>query len=506
MVAKTFTLTNYTAAPITINEIEFESVSGIPHVADLSNFGGYLAGATSFTSNSTYPTVNVLYVSDTSPVTKLYASHTGTTLVVNNTTGITSGYILSGNGYTSGQTVATVVSSTNLLISAAPTTPPTVGQGITFSTSSITLVVDSTSGISNGFIASGNGYTLDQTVVSVDSVNQLTMSDFPNGTPTVGGTISFRNPNPIGTIAAGASIPFTLDYTTSLLEVSTNTARVNVITASGTEIVRTAIVLSTTPQPDPGLFFDPDNPLISVPPETTTGGTADGTTDGGGGGGGGICFVGDALVTLLDDTVVPINTLKVGDKVFNFDKTVVNTVTFIEQGSALDYEYLYAPYKEKPFATINHPLYINGKLSSLDPAQTSFFYPWLDRAEKLEDYTVEAATDKPVYNLWVDGDGTYIVNNYGTTSIIGDGGLLRLASEAGYITKSRVTEILLQFTKEGSSTVLGAYLVNKYFGKLNIKFVNSLMGTIFKDKDQYTLLQKITSGIFKVVGLLSTRK
>jgi hypothetical protein len=506
MVAKTFTLTNYTASPITINEIEFESVAGIPHVADLSNFGGYLSGSTSFTNNSTYPTVNVLYVSDTSPVTKLYASHTGTTLVVNNTTGIASGYVLSGNGYTSGQTVATVVSATNLLISAAPTFAPTVGQGITFSTSSIILVVNSTAGISNGFVASGNGYTLDQTVVSVDSVNQLTMSALPNGTPTIGGTISFRNPTPIGTIAAGASIPFTLDYTTSLLEVSTNTARVNVITASGTEIVRTAIVLSTTPQPDPGLFFDPDNPLISVPPETTTGGTADGTTDGGGGGGGGICFVGDALVTLSDNTAVPINMLKVGDKVFNFDKTSVNTVTFIEQGSALDYEYLYAPYNEKPFATINHPLYINGKLLSVDPTQTSFFYPWLDRADKLEDYTVEAATDKPVYNLWVDGDGTYIVNNYGTTSIIGDGGLLRLASEAGYITKERVTEILLKFTKDGSATVLGAYLVNKYFGNLNIKFVNRLMGTIFKDKDQYKLLQKITSGIFKVVGLLSTRK
>jgi hypothetical protein len=442
MVAKTFTLTNYTASPITINEINFESAAGIPHVADLSNFGGYLSGSTSFTGISTYPTVNVLYVSDTSPVTKLYSTHTGATLTVNNTTGIASGYVLSGNGYTSGQTVVNVLSSTNLQTSAPPTTPPTLNQGITFSTSSVRLIVNNTAGISNGFIASGNGYTLNQSVVSVDSASQLTMSALPNGTPTVGGTISFRNPTPIGTIAAGASIPFTLDYTTSLLEISTNTARVNVVTAAGTEIVRTGIVLSLTPQPDPGLFFDPDNPLISVPPETTTdGGTTDGTTDGGGGGGG-ICFVGDALVTLSDNSVIPINMLKVGDKVFNFDKTLVNTITFIEQGSALDYEYLYAPYKEKPFATVNHPLYINGKLSSIDPTQTSFFYPWLEQAEKLEDYTVEAATDKPVYNLWVDGDGTYIVNNYGTTSIIGDGGLLRLASEAGYITKERVTEIL----------------------------------------------------------------
>ena len=506
MVAKTFTLTNYTAAPITINEIEFESVAGIPHVADLSNFGGYLSGATSFTDNSTYPTVDVLYVSDTSPVTKLYSTHTGATLTVNNTTGIAAGYAMSGNGYTSGQTVVTVLSPTTLQTSALPNSSPTPNQGITFTTSSIQLIVNSTAGISNGFVASGNGYTLDQSVVSVDSVNQLTMSALPNGTPTSGGTISFRNPSPIGTIAAGASIPFTLDYTTSLLEISTNTAQVNIITVSGTEIVRTAIVLSTTPQPDPGLFFDPDNPFISVPPDTTTGGTADGSTDGGGGGGGGICFVGDTLVTLSDRTCIPINMLKVGDKVFNFDKTSVNTVTFIEQGSALDYEYLYAPYKEKPFATVNHPLYINGKLSSVDPDQTAFFYPWLGQAEKLEDYNVEAATDKPVYNLWVDGDGTYIVNDYGTTSIIGDGGLLRLAAESGYLTKDRVTEILLKFTKDGSATVLGAYLVNKYFGNLNIKFVNRLIGTIFKDKDQYKVLQQITSGIFKVVGLLSTRK
>jgi hypothetical protein len=34
-----------------------------------------------------------------------------------------------------------------------------------------------------------------------------------------------------------------------------------------------------------------------------------------------------------------------------------------------------------------------------------------------------------VYNLWVTGDGTYIVNGYGTHSIMFDGGWMRLAYE-----------------------------------------------------------------------------
>jgi hypothetical protein len=158
-----------------------------------------------------------------------------------------------------------------------------------------------------------------------------------------------------------------------------------------------------------------------------------------------------------------------------------------------------------PFATINHPLYIDGKLSSVDTEQTMFFYPWLGKTEQIKDYNLEEASDKPVYNLWVDGDGTYRVNDYGTTSIIGDGGLLRLAAEAGYITKERITEILMQFTQQGSSTVLGAFLVNKYFGKLNVSVLTKIMGIVFRSKDSYTTLQSVTSSIFKVVGFLSKR-
>lgn len=507
MVAKTFTLTNYSASSVTVNEINFESAAGIPHTANLSNFGGYLSGATAFTGVSTYPTTDALYVSDTSPVTKLYVSHTGTTLVVNDTSGIAAGYDVSGNGYTSGQTVDNVVSATWLLISGPPTFLPTVGQGITFSTSVPVLTVDDTTDILAGYIASGNGYTLDQSVVSVDGPTTLTMSSFPNGTPSPGGTINFRNPAPIGSIAPGASIPFTLDYTTGLSTESTNTARVNIVTTVGTEIVRTAIVLSTTPQPDPGLFFDPDNPLISVPPETTTdGGSTDGTTDtGGGGGGGGICFTGDTLVTLEDGSESYLKNIEVGDRILNRDRSSVNTVMFVEQGSALDYKFLYAPDNGAPFATVNHPLYIESKLSSVDPAQTENFYPWLGKITQLSSFNLEAATDKPVYNLWVDGDGTYIVNGYGTTSIIGDGGLLRLCAEAGYLTKERITEILMQFTEKGSTTVLGAYLVNKYFGKLNIKIVNKIMSTIFNDKNTYKVLQSLITKMFNVVGIIAKR-
>jgi hypothetical protein len=289
-----------------------------------------------------------------------------------------------------------------------------------------------------------------------------------------------------------------------LLEESTNTSQVNIVTAAGTEIIRTAVVLSLTPQPDPGLFFDPDNPLISVPPETSTpgSGTTDGTVNTGGGGGGGICFTANTKVELEDGSKISIDRIVVGDRVYNYNKTSVNTVMFIESASAIDYEYLYAPGNNTPFATINHPLYINNELYSTDPKQTKEFYPWLEDARQIKDYRIEKATDKPVYNLWVDGDGTYRVNQYGTTSIIGDGGLLRVCAEQGLISHDRITELLIQYTKAGPDTVLGAYTVNKYFGKLNIKILNRILARIFKTNKSHLWLQKAITMLFKTVGVI----
>jgi hypothetical protein len=68
-----------------------------------------------------------------------------------------------------------------------------------------------------------------------------------------------------------------------------------------------------------------------------------------------------------------------------------------------------------------------------------------------------------VYNLWTDGDGTYTVNGYGTTSIIGDGGVLRLCVDRNTITPEIASDLIIKFVEAGKNTTYGPYS-----GKQNI--------------------------------------
>ena len=62
----------------------------------------------------------------------------------------------------------------------------------------------------------------------------------------------------------------------------------------------------------------------------------------------------------------PISEVIVGDYVMNKDKTEANKVVFVEKMSASDKE-LYSPKSdEKPFATKNHMLYVDGKWVNAD--------------------------------------------------------------------------------------------------------------------------------------------
>ena len=295
MAAKNFTLYNYsTTSTATLNQITFQTPAGIQHIADLSAFGGYLSGASAFTGTGTFPFEPALYQSDTRPENAVYAAHYNTAsnffLIVDSTTRIQPSWVASGNGYTSGQSVLAVTSGTWLQMSAAPTFSPTIGQAILFSTGTIQLTVDSTTGISAGFVAVGNGYSIDQTVVSVVSGSVLQMSAYPNGTPSIGGTINFENRSPIGTLPPGGSIPFSIDHTTSLTSIGTYTAQVNIIgniNGPKTKVVRNAIVLSTVPVADPGnIFFDPGGGGGDGPSPPCSDDASVSCSAGGGGGGG----------------------------------------------------------------------------------------------------------------------------------------------------------------------------------------------------------------------------
>jgi hypothetical protein len=72
--------------------------------------------------------------------------------------------------------------------------------------------VSSNSGVSPGWIATGNGYN-GQTAVSFSSTNYIIMSDGPSGGTTPGSTVTFVSDQPVLTLAAHSSSTFTARYT-----------------------------------------------------------------------------------------------------------------------------------------------------------------------------------------------------------------------------------------------------------------------------------------------------
>jgi hypothetical protein len=210
------------------------------------------------------------------------------------------------------------------------------------------------------------------------------------------------------------------------------------------------------------------------------------------------CFTEETMVCLADGEEVPISQIKVGDKVFNHDKTQINTVVYFESANASDFQNLYSPtYNIEPFATSNHPLYTNGGLTAVDPDKNYDSYPWLGKNKPFAIVNIVDSTDEKVYNLWVDGDGTYIVNGYGTTSIIGDGGFMRYAYEQGLLTNENINELLYRYSNSGKDINYGAYLTSIILGKINSKILNKLVAnSLIKWK-----LGKVVCNItFKIVG------
>ena len=218
-------------------------------------------------------------------------------------------------------------------------------------------------------------------------------------------------------------------------------------------------------------------------------------------GGGGDCFTEDSFVIMADGTLKKISEIQVGEYVMDRLHSKANQVKFIEKVIDTTWESLYSPNPNlKPFATINHPLYYEGRLSSVFPEKTQNLYPWLGAIHKINTNTIEPTKGDIVYNLWVDGDGTYIVNGYGTTSIMMDGGLLRIAYERGYLSHEEVMNLVLEFTTDTSNMQLGAYIVNGVVAKLNIDSLFRFFAWISR-KPKTNLLRKTVVGIMRCASI-----
>ena len=199
----------------------------------------------------------------------------------------------------------------------------------------------------------------------------------------------------------------------------------------------------------------------------------------GGGGGGVPCFTSDARVLMWPATPNcgdlierPISEIKVGDYVINKDRTSNNKVTFIEKHdpNSKDPD-LYSPRENiPPFATINHPLFVDGEWVAVDVD----LYPWLEKQRPLRNANIEETGDRKLYNIWLSGDGTYNVNGFGTHSIMFDGGFMKNCFVQGLLTHDEVMILMKKYTYDKTNLVKGAFLLNKLFGKINLKLLNRL--------------------------------
>ena len=106
-----------------------------------------------------------------------------------------------------------------------------------------------------------------------------------------------------------------------------------------------------------------------------------------------------------------------------------------------------------PFATINHPLFVDGEWVAVDVDT----YPWLEKQRPLRDTQTEPSGERKLYNLWVSGDGTYIVNGFGTHSIMYDGGFMQNAFTQGIMNQDEVMKLMRSYTYKG----------NKIFTRIN---------------------------------------
>lgn len=171
------------------------------------------------------------------------------------------------------------------------------------------------------------------------------------------------------------------------------------------------------------------------------------------------CFTGSTLVKMEDGSTKPISECLPGDRVMNHNGTDVNTVTFkIEntnyQGKLCGINGL------DPFVSPQHPLIINGELSGVDADYVNANYPWLGNCTPIQDAVMVDSSGQVLYNLLVDGDGTYTANGLGASSVLGSGGHVVSLVNDGTITREMALHIFGKVNDVGGSYLLEFYNAN----------------------------------------------
>jgi hypothetical protein len=224
-----------------------------------------------------------------------------------------------------------------------------------------------------------------------------------------------------------------------------------------------------------------------------------------GGGGGGGCFTGDTRVTMFDGTYKKISSIVPGDLVMS-KSGGYNEVLYVESLENTLWN-LYSPEASiAPFATINHPFYINGQLTLPKELIGQIDYSWLgtisyagfDNVQELNKSRVQ------VYNLWLDerGDGSYFVNDLPTTSILLDTKFMRNIIKYGYATHDQCMDII-NVVQTDVRLLNGSYGVGRVLGKLDLRAVDKVVANILNNGKTS---KKILFGFLKFVGSILLKK
>jgi len=149
----------------------------------------------SFDQNLISPTVTVTTTALTAGVTTTYTSlnSSGFTVNVGSTLGIVPGMKLYGQGFLNRQQVVRIVNSTSIIIDSIPDNLSYYRSYNSSGSATTTLVISSTAKIIPGMLISGTGFTSGQTVVKVVDKTTLIISAIPDATPANGETITFTS-------------------------------------------------------------------------------------------------------------------------------------------------------------------------------------------------------------------------------------------------------------------------------------------------------------------------
>lgn len=429
-IINTYTIYNNSAdTTATINYIEIDTnLSEMQHHLYLTGWNPPFDTAPydDFTGPSTLYQVSRAYVDDISPVTKVYVSSSGTTLRLNNVTDIQSGWTLTGDAFTEGQTVIATSGSFWVTISDPPDGILALGDAITFSPDEFILELDSNAQIQVGWIASGVGYS-GQTVVGIQPPNSLIMSAPPNTQPS--GNITFTsNQDIMIELPPGASTSFSMNYDRVTSALGTYVSAVKIYATQGAQVVKQVdnfMLISSAPVLAPeSPFYNPSFSGDGDSGSTGPGDCSDSASSSAcGPGGGGSCFTSATLITMHDGTSKLISKIVVGDLVLDAITGEHNKVIGVKSVRVDAGATLFSPDPNTdPFMTEEHPFYDDqGNLCAIS-SMAEDYAPWLGPIKVVDiDNKITTPSDTVVYNLMFEKGNSHYANGVKVNNIIGTG-------------------------------------------------------------------------------------